>query len=195
MVPVRAHVERFDGGARLIVPNQHVFARLLVVEAGAFVFPVLCLIGAVAAVVVPRLLNLNASGRAAAQLPAALALLIGVATAGVQLLALALQARQTPPATVLVWDGDQLVIESLGFATRNSGGGGSAWAAGDVQRWSRAALAYVEAEAINAVVPTSLSRIRIQSRFDFPFKIACHPSRDLAPAVAEFQALIKQSTP
>ena len=189
-VPVRPHVQRFDGGAKLVVPNQHVFARLLITEAMGFLFPAFCLIGATLLLAAPRLLNLNPPGQTVALVPAGLAAFTGVFVAGLQVMVLAIQARKAPPATVLVWDGDQLVVESAEFSLRNSGGGGSALASGDVQRWSRAALAYIEAEAINVIVPTHLSRIRIQSRFDFPCKLACYPSRDLAPAVAEFNEVI-----
>lgn len=184
-VPVRPYVERFEGGAKLVVPNARPFARLLAIEWG----PMLpWIIGSVAGIAGLGVLVVWPI----AQVPGGIAPLVialvavNVLTVAVMLLTIAVRARRMPTTTVLVWNGELLLIESAGFAQDQSG----ALAAGDPRTWSKAALADIELQPVDRPVPTGLTRVRIESRYDLPTFVGCYPAKQLAPVVAEFRQIV-----
>ena len=169
-VPTRPRVERFEGGARLVVPGTHRGRALVLRELPAFVMLTL-----------PGLL-IVAGWFLFGITDGALVLATTLTTFALVTLAVLLRRRGST-ATILTWDGEHLTLER--------GGEGHA-VAGDPVRWSRAALAEVTTHPIagNVFGWPGLHAVRVVSRFDYAADVGAYPAGPLREAVAEFRGIV-----
>ena len=167
-VPTRPRVERFDGGARLIVPNTHRGRATVLRELPAFVMLAL-----------PGLLI--AAGWFLFGITAGALVLATTLTAFALVTLAVLLRRRGATATVLTWDGEHLTLER-----------GDEGNPGDAVRWSRAALADLTTHPVagNVFGWPGLHAVRVVSRFDYAADVGAYPAGPLREAVAEFRGVV-----